>query len=207
MKSIVRNLILYCLASASALLAQQDMTVQWKTSLQDLEHRLTVLPAGGGAQAAAWRTDAETLRASLASFALANPGMRIQAPDALPDSPSHEALTKQLAQLNAVVNQVIEQTPGTPFNLGQLDVTVTATLAEASPVTVGIDQTQIADLDLVNSAKAMDYPPGVSIQHLANNRNEAGIMVRGFSTRGQVPLYVDGIPISVPYDGYVDFNR
>ena len=32
-------------------------------------------------------------------------------------------------------------------------------------------------------------------------------MVRGFSTRGQVPLYIDGIPISVPYDGYVDFNR
>ena len=32
-------------------------------------------------------------------------------------------------------------------------------------------------------------------------------MVRGFTTRGQVPLYMDGIPISVPYDGYVDFNR
>jgi iron complex outermembrane receptor protein len=32
-------------------------------------------------------------------------------------------------------------------------------------------------------------------------------MVRGFSTRGQVPFYLDGIPISVPYDGFVDFNR
>ena len=29
--------------------------------------------------------------------------------------------------------------------------------------------------------------------HMANNRNEAGMMVRGFTTRGQVPLYVDGI--------------
>jgi iron complex outermembrane receptor protein len=56
-------------------------------------------------------------------------------------------------------------------------------------------------------AKALDYLSGVSIQHLSANRNEAGIMVRGFSTRGQVPLYLDGIPISVPYDGYVDFNR
>jgi hypothetical protein len=54
---------------------------------------------------------------------------------------------------------------------------------------------------------AADYLPGVSIQHLSANGNEAGIMVRGFSTRGEVPLYVDGIPISVPYDGYVDFNR
>ena len=74
-------------------------------------------------------------------------------------------------------------------------------------MTVGIDQTQIANLNLVNAAKALDYLPGVSIQHLSANRNEAGIMVRGFSTRGQVPLYIDGIPISVPYDGYVDFNR
>ena len=31
--------------------------------------------------------------------------------------------------------------------------------------------------------------------------------MRGFTTRGQVPFYFDGIPISVPYDGYVDFNR
>jgi iron complex outermembrane receptor protein len=30
--------------------------------------------------------------------------------------------------------------------------------------------------------------------------------VRGFTTRGQVPFLLDGIPISVPYDGYVDFN-
>jgi iron complex outermembrane receptor protein len=33
------------------------------------------------------------------------------------------------------------------------------------------------------------------------------MMVRGFSSRGQVPLYLDGVPIYVPYDGYVDFNR
>jgi iron complex outermembrane receptor protein len=85
-------------------------------------------------------------------------------------------------------------------------VTVTATAAESSPVTVGIDQSQIANLNLTNAAQALDYLPGVSIQHLSANRNEAGIMVRGFSSRGQVPLYIDGIPISVPYDGYVDFN-
>jgi outer membrane receptor protein involved in Fe transport len=206
-KSVVRTFIFYCLAGAIALLAQQDLTVQWKTTLQDLEQRLTVVPADGGAAGAAWTADAESLRSSLASFAAANPGMKIQVPDALPNSPSHQALTQQLAQLNAAVSQMIEQTPGTPFNLGQVQVTVTAEFGEESPVTVGIDQTQIANMDLVNAAKALDYLPGVSIQHLSANRNEAGIMVRGFSTRGQVPLYIDGIPISVPYDGYVDFNR
>ena len=128
-------------------------------------------------------------------------------PDALSASADQQALTKQYDALNAAVNQVIQQTPGTPFNLGQVEVTVTAAVAESSPVTVGIDQTQIANLNLANAAQALDYLPGVSIQHLSANRNEAGIMVRGFSSRGQVPLYIDGIPISVPYDGYVDFNR
>ena len=32
------------------------------------------------------------------------------------------------------------------------------------------------------------------------------ISVRGFDSR-QVPLFIDGIPVYVPYDGYVDFNR
>ena len=46
--------------------------------------------------------------------------MKIQAPPALPDSPSRQMATDQLSQLNAAVNQVIQQTPGTPFNLGQV---------------------------------------------------------------------------------------
>ena len=62
---------------------------------------------------------------------------------------------------------MIRQTPGTPFNLGQVEVTLPRMLAEPSPVTVGIDQTQIANLNLVNAAKALDYLPGVSIQHLS----------------------------------------
>jgi outer membrane receptor protein involved in Fe transport len=206
MKSFVRKFILYSMAGAIALMAQQDLTVQWKASLQDLERRLANVPADGGL-AVAWTTDEEALRASLSSFSAANPDMKLQVPSALPDAPPHQAMTQQLTDLNTAVSHVIERTPGTPFNLGQVSVTVTAEVGEESPVTVGIDQTQIADMDLVNAAKALDYLPGVSIQHLSANRNEAGIMVRGFSTRGQVPLYIDGIPISVPYDGYVDFNR
>ena len=139
-------------------------------------------------------------------FAASNPELKIQIPEALSESPDRQALTHQLDVLSAAVQQVVQQSPDNPFNLGHVEVTVTAKLAE-TPVTAGIDQSQISNLNLTNAAKALDYLPGVSIQHLSANRNEAGIMVRGFSTRGQVPLYVDGIPISVPYDGYVDFNR
>lgn len=37
-------------------------------------------------------------------------------------------------------------------------------------------------------------------------RNETGVFVRGFDLR-QVPLFVDGIPVYVPYDGYADLRR
>lgn len=46
--------------------------------------------------------------------------------------------------------------------------------------------------------------PGVSIS--PNGRNEQMIHVRGFDSR-QVPVFVDGVPLYVPYDGYVDFGR
>ena len=68
MKSFVRNQILSCLVGAVTLVAQQDSTVQWKAALQDLEQRLTALPPAGET-VEAWRSDAEAVRSSIASFA------------------------------------------------------------------------------------------------------------------------------------------
>lgn len=55
-----------------------------------------------------------------------------------------------------------------------------------------------------NVADAVNLLPGVSVTN--GTRNEKMINVRGYDVR-QVPLYIDGIPVYVPYDGYVDFNR
>lgn len=46
--------------------------------------------------------------------------------------------------------------------------------------------------------------PGVNLSR--NSRNEDIVYVRGFDAR-QVPVFLDGIPLYVPYDGYVDFGR
>jgi iron complex outermembrane receptor protein len=192
---------------AWTLSAQQDTTAEWKATIADLDRRLPALTPDATSAIESWRAEADALRSALASFASSNPEMNLQIPEVLPERPSVEALRSQLAQLSAAVDEVVRKTPGSAFNLGRVEVTVTASATTPSPVADSIGQTQIAQLDLVNAAKALDYLPGVSIQHISANRNEAGIMVRGFSTRGQVPLYVDGIPISVPYDGYVDFNR
>jgi iron complex outermembrane receptor protein len=194
-------------AAAGSLSAQEDMTGEWRASLTDMERRIETVATEGGTAAETWRDDAEKLRLSLASFAAAHPEMSLAIPEALPPNSTPGSLHEQLDRLRSVVDEVIRRTPGTPFNLGRVEVTVSATITAPSPVADSIGQPEIRTLNLTTAAKALDYLPGVSIQHIATNRNEAGIMVRGFSTRGQVPLYLDGIPISVPYDGYVDFNR
>lgn len=64
-----------------------------------------------------------------------------------------------------------------------------------------------AEMEQVNAntvADAVRELPGISLSR--NNRNEETINVRGFDSR-QVPIYVDGIPLYVPYDGYVDLGR
>jgi iron complex outermembrane receptor protein len=54
-------------------------------------------------------------------------------------------------------------------------------------------------------AGALNLLPGVNLTKVGA-RNEAVVLVRGFDLR-QVPVYIDGIPVYVPYDGYVDLAR
>jgi outer membrane receptor protein involved in Fe transport len=209
MNRIVRNVVLAVLVliGAVSVSAQQDSTAEWKLSLQDLDHRLPSLSDENSPSVEAWRADAEELRASLVSFAAAHQGMQVDIPESLPNRPSADARKQQLDKLTTAVDQIIKQSPGSSFHLGTVNVVVSAPSVPPAPVSDSIDQREIAQHDFLNIAKALDYLPGVEIQHIANNRNEAGIMIRGFSTRSQVPFYLDGIPISVPYDGFVDFNR
>jgi iron complex outermembrane receptor protein len=195
------------LVCASGLMAQQHPTVDWKVSIAELETRLARLGGEGGPASDAWAADAELLRTSIRDFTAAHPEIRIVLPDPLPPHPSLLDAARQLAALKDAVDAVIKQSPGTPFNLGLVTVNVSASVSAPSPVADSMDQEEIENRNAVNAAKALDLLTGVSIQHIAVNRNEAGIMVRGFSTRGQIPFYLDGIPISVPYDGYIDFNR
>jgi iron complex outermembrane recepter protein len=55
-----------------------------------------------------------------------------------------------------------------------------------------------------NVGDAVNLLTGVTVS--TNVRNEKTVTLRGFDAR-QAPLFIDGIPVYVPYDGYVDFNR
>lgn len=51
---------------------------------------------------------------------------------------------------------------------------------------------------------AVNLLSGVTVS--TNSRNEQTVFLRGYDPR-QAPLFIDGIPVYVPYDGYVDFGR
>lgn len=53
--------------------------------------------------------------------------------------------------------------------------------------------------------EALDMVPGVHLSKIGA-RNEQMVYVRGHDLR-QVPVFLDGIPVYVPYDGYVDLGR
>lgn len=54
-------------------------------------------------------------------------------------------------------------------------------------------------------SQALELVPGVSTVNLGQRR-ERLIALRGFDSR-QVPLFIDGVPVYVPYDGNVDLAR
>lgn len=74
--------------------------------------------------------------------------------------------------------------------------------------TVPVDRIEAADLQSMvrrDLARALDLLPAVTMTRVGA-RNEFLVQVRGYDSR-QVPLFVDGIPVYVPYDGNIDLGR
>ncbi len=98
-----------------------------------------------------------------------------------------------------------------------------STLAHAAPIDLGsvvivdnrgedslsgthvVTREQIRAHDRETLGTALELLPGVTLSR-GGARNEEMVQVRGFDLR-QVPIFVDGIPIYVPYDGYADLGR
>ncbi len=89
------------------------------------------------------------------------------------------------------------------FDLGKVDVTDTADVSGST--TTIIDAQEMQDKERKTLVDSLLLLPGISLQNGAG-RAEQMIMMRGFDVK-HAPLFIDGIPIAVPYDGYVDFSR
>jgi len=91
------------------------------------------------------------------------------------------------------------------FALGTVEVIGLREPAALELTTETLDASTIAVHQRDDLAEALDLVPGVTLQNLGN-RSEKLLFVRGFSSR-QVPLFIDGVPVYVPYDGNVDLSR
>jgi iron complex outermembrane receptor protein len=88
------------------------------------------------------------------------------------------------------------------FQLGE--IRIIAEQNQFDQVASKVDDQKMQQFHRSNIGDALNLLSGVTSSK--NSRNEQMIYVRGFDAR-QVPLFIDGIPVYVPYDGYVDFNR
>lgn len=88
--------------------------------------------------------------------------------------------------------------------LGMIEVLATPDTVSTLPV----DLVEAKDLDSMGRrdlANALDLLPAVTLTRLGA-RNESLVQVRGYDSR-QVPLFIDGVPVYVPYDGNIDLDR
>lgn len=69
----------------------------------------------------------------------------------------------------------------------------------------GLTHDQIEKFGKTNVATALGTLSGINIQK-SGKRGELTVRVRGFKSK-QIPLFFDGIPIYVPYDGNLDLSR
>lgn len=97
---------------------------------------------------------------------------------------------------------VLPAVAGDALQLGTVEVVGHVGATSSDETTVGREKMEEFNRDTVGAAAAL--VPGMSVSH--NSRNEDIVYLRGFDVR-QVPLFIDGVPTYVPYDGYVDFGR
>ncbi|MDR3764481.1 MAG: TonB-dependent receptor [Acidobacteriota bacterium] len=189
------------MAAMTALAAgQSGSPVTWQGDVNFLQQ---LTPAEAAAKQTALLNIYEQVRLWLNAHP--NSGIELAA---APKAPlSADQVQKEIADLDKALDAIIKADPAHPFHLGITEVQVSANLSSLSPMASSATQEDIQLHASTNVAKALEMMPGVEIYHLSGNRNEAAFMIRGFSSNGQVPIYQDGIPMYVPYDGYIDMNR
>ncbi|WP_333805056.1 TonB-dependent receptor plug domain-containing protein [Sulfurospirillum sp.] len=93
---------------------------------------------------------------------------------------------------------------GETFELGKIEVSESKDIS-ANHTTQSVDAQTIKDTESKTVAQALESIPGTYIEQ-TGARNDTGVRIRGFK-QSRVPVYVDGIPVYVPYDKTTDLSR
>jgi iron complex outermembrane receptor protein len=110
-------------------------------------------------------------------------------------------VTLTLANVSAAGAAETTKTSADVFTLGEVVVSGRDETITAVSTTETIDIEQLELTNSISVGAALDTLPG--IVSTIGARNEHYFTVRGFNQK-YVPIFLDGIPISVPNDGYVD---
>ena len=111
---------------------------------------------------------------------------------------------KKIISTAIITSLFISSMSAETFELGKIDV------IDSNSSDGKFNSNVIYSEDMQNGEKktileALDTVSGISVYN-SGARNEQMINIRGFDVK-HAPLYIDGIPIAVAYDGYVDFSR
>jgi iron complex outermembrane recepter protein len=87
------------------------------------------------------------------------------------------------------------------FTLGEVTISARVQVLTGA----GLDSKELEERYTETLPVALQGLPGVSLS-AGGSKNEPMLYLRGFSLR-QVPVFVDGIPVYVPYDGIFDLSR
>ncbi|MGD9577061.1 MAG: TonB-dependent receptor plug domain-containing protein [Syntrophorhabdus sp.] len=90
------------------------------------------------------------------------------------------------------------------FTLGEIEVTAKGEENKNIKIDKVSDE-EMREFNRETVGNALNLLPGVTLSQVGA-RNEGMIYVRGLDLK-HVPIYLDGIPIYIPYDGYPDLNR
>ena len=119
-------------------------------------------------------------------------------------------MNAQTANESASLNEEADDV----FQLGVVVFRVNAyadRLNVAEQMETSVTRTEIETFEKKDIGTALARTPGIRYGHPGGGRYESGVVVRGFSAFGNggvgVPLFVDGIPVYVPYDYSMDMGR
>jgi iron complex outermembrane recepter protein len=196
---LAASLLFAFLVASPALHAQTKQLMTWMVDLNYLQS----VPKE---ELAAQKPAIEQIRNGVELWIKMHPATAVKL-NAAPAQPwGVDEIKNQVSQLREALEAILKEDPSRPFELGVTTVSVTSESSPLSPLTDSIDRAEIQNHQATTVAAALDYLPGLTLERTAA-RNETKVRLRGFTSQGQFPLYLDGIPIQVPYDGRLDFGR
>jgi iron complex outermembrane receptor protein len=96
---------------------------------------------------------------------------------------------------------IVADTQNLAFDLGEVQVIG----QRSNPLTNILRREDLVKNQQRDVSRALVFLPGLNYVEVGP-RNEGMVNVRGFDLR-QVPVYLDGVPVYVSYDGYTDLAR